>query len=119
MVSILEYVPEYSSQIQERDIRSRDEQTEDVKMNPGLVSAGELPARQLQDWVEGRHAGSVEWSYCGSWGSGGPGEALALQEETQPGLVLTWAVFSPSDRRTADCCSGPTAEGHLCHPASP
>lgn len=44
MVSILEYVPEYSSQIQKRDVHSRDEQTEDVKMNPGLVLEGNFQA---------------------------------------------------------------------------
>lgn len=50
---------------------------------------------------------------------GAQGRPWHSKKRTQPGLVLTWAVFSPSDRRTADCCSGPTTEGHLCHPASP
>lgn len=56
---------------------------------------------------------SMLWAPGGRQGPGGGLVALRRGRSSNPGRSLS------SDHSTADCCSGPTTEGHLRHPASP
>lgn len=75
-----------------------------------------------QDWVlgvgaVGRQGRELRWSMLwapgGRQGPGGGLAALRQGRSSNPGRSLSL------DHGTADCCAGPTTEGHLRHPASP